>query len=156
MACLCTPVVLDRAPIVDIALATDNTAATDDAGVGGVAEGRLLESVRQHYWGLQSFRSMRRMDARRRKASALRFRFSQSLANRRQRLSQPMVAELAASEGMDQALGTRRPPIERPVADTGSSEAGRVEITLSDGICVRVIGDVSETALRRAIAALRS
>ena len=34
---------------------------------------------------------MRRIDASLRKASALRLRFSQSLANRRQRLSQPMV-----------------------------------------------------------------
>jgi len=34
---------------------------------------------------------MRRMDASLRKASALRLRFSQSLANRRQRLSQAMV-----------------------------------------------------------------
>ena len=31
-----------------------------------------LESVRNHYAGLQSFRSMRRIDERRRKASALR------------------------------------------------------------------------------------
>jgi hypothetical protein len=34
---------------------------------------------------------MRRMEAHRRKASARRFRHSQSLANRRQRLSQAMV-----------------------------------------------------------------
>jgi transposase len=50
-----------------------------------------LESVRRLHEGLQSFLSMRRMDARRRKASALWLRFSQSLASRRQRLSQPIV-----------------------------------------------------------------
>ena len=41
--------------------------------------------------GLQSFRSMRRIDASRRNASALRLRFSKSLARRRQRLSQAKV-----------------------------------------------------------------
>ena len=34
---------------------------------------------------------LRRAEARRRNTSAFRFRFSQSLANRRQRLSQPMA-----------------------------------------------------------------
>jgi hypothetical protein len=42
------------------------------------------ESVREYQTGLQSFRSMRRMDARRKNASTLRFRFSQSFASRRQ------------------------------------------------------------------------
>ena len=51
----------------------------------------FLESVRRLYVGLQSFRSMSRMDASLMKASALRLRFSQSLASRRQRLSQAMV-----------------------------------------------------------------
>jgi hypothetical protein len=50
-----------------------------------------LESVRKHQARLQSFRSMRRIEARRKKASALRLRFSQSLASLRQRLSQAMV-----------------------------------------------------------------
>ena len=50
-----------------------------------------LESVRKHQAGLQSFRSIRRIEARRRNASALRLRFSQSLASLRQRLSQAMV-----------------------------------------------------------------
>ncbi len=50
-----------------------------------------LESVRILHKGLQSFLSMRRMDARRRKARALWLRFSQSLASRRHRPSQPMV-----------------------------------------------------------------
>ena len=49
------------------------------------------ESVRKHHAGLHSFRSMRRMEARRRKASALRLRHSQSLASLRQRPSQARV-----------------------------------------------------------------
>jgi iron complex transport system substrate-binding protein len=52
---------------------------------------RLLESVRKHHAELHSFRSMRRIEARRKKARPLRLRFSQSLARRRQRLSQAMV-----------------------------------------------------------------
>src|SRR5216683_2802351 len=51
----------------------------------------VLESVREHQVGLQSFRSMSRIEARRKKASALRLRFSQSFASLRQRLSQAMV-----------------------------------------------------------------
>ena len=50
-----------------------------------------LEFVRKHHVGLHSFRSMRRMEARRRKASALRLRHSQSLASLRQRPSQARV-----------------------------------------------------------------
>src|SRR6516162_9347371 len=50
-----------------------------------------LESVRKHQAGLQSFRSMRRIEASRRNASALRLRFSQSFASLRQRLSQAKV-----------------------------------------------------------------
>jgi len=50
-----------------------------------------LESVRRLHEGLQSFLSMRRMEARWRKARALWLRFSQSLASRRHRPSQPMV-----------------------------------------------------------------
>ena len=49
------------------------------------------ESVREHHAGLHSFRSMRRMEARRRKARALWLRHSQSLASRRQRPSQAKV-----------------------------------------------------------------
>ena len=52
---------------------------------------QLLESVRKVYEGLQSLRSMRRMEASRRNASALSVRFSKSLARRRQRLSQARV-----------------------------------------------------------------
>ena len=51
----------------------------------------VLESVRKHYLGLQSFLSIRRIEARRKNASAFRLRHSQSLAKRRQRLSQAMV-----------------------------------------------------------------
>src|SRR5436309_11529241 len=43
---------------------------------------RISESVRKHQAGLQSFRSMRRIEASRRNASALRLRFSQSLASK--------------------------------------------------------------------------
>jgi transposase len=67
-----------------------------------------------------------------------------------------VVAELPAPGVADQMLGTERPPIDRPVAETGSSEAGRIEITLATGVCIRVIGDVSEMALRRVMGALRS
>src|SRR3954447_2813922 len=49
------------------------------------------ESVRSLYQGLHSFRNMRRMEASLRKARALRLRFSQSLASRRQRINQAMV-----------------------------------------------------------------
>src|SRR4051794_1922799 len=51
----------------------------------------FLVSVRQLHEGLQSLRSMRRMEARRRNASALWLRFSQSRARRRHRLSHAMV-----------------------------------------------------------------
>src|ERR1700730_1503343 len=50
-----------------------------------------LESVRRLQAGLHSFLSMRRIEARRKNASAFRLRHSQSLAKRRQRLSQAMV-----------------------------------------------------------------
>src|SRR5258708_6212898 len=49
------------------------------------------ESVRRLHEELQSFLSISRIEARCRNASALWLRFSQSLASRRQRLSQPMV-----------------------------------------------------------------
>jgi integrase len=58
--------------------------------------------------GLQSFRSMRRMEASLGKASAVRLRFSQSLAKRRQRLSQAMVrSSAAAGSWADSATGSR-------------------------------------------------
>ena len=58
-----------------------------------------LEFVREHQAGLQSFRSMRRIDARRKNASALRLRFSQSLASLRQRLSQAIVRSTTQRRG---------------------------------------------------------
>src|SRR5262249_25112092 len=59
----------------------------------------ILESVRKHQAGLQSFRSMRRIEASRRNASALRLRFSQSLASLRQRLSQAKVRSTTQRRG---------------------------------------------------------
>src|SRR6266403_2479969 len=59
----------------------------------------FLESVRKHQAGLQSFRSMRRIEASRRNASALRLRFSQSLASLRQRLSQAKVRSTTQRRG---------------------------------------------------------
>src|SRR6266508_5818360 len=50
-----------------------------------------LEPVRKDHLLEQSFRSMRRMEARRRNARPLRVRFSKSLAKRRQRLSHAKV-----------------------------------------------------------------
>src|SRR5262245_40072504 len=58
-----------------------------------------LESVRKHQEGLQSFRSMRRIEASRRNASALRLRFSQSFASLRQRLSQAKVRSTTQRRG---------------------------------------------------------
>jgi hypothetical protein len=52
----------------------------------------VLQSLtRKSYEGLQSLRNMRRMDAKRRNMRAVKLRFSQSLANLRQRLSQAIV-----------------------------------------------------------------
>ena len=68
---------------------------------------KQLESVRRLYEGLQSFRSMRRMEASLRKPSALRLRFSQSLASRRQRLSQAMERSTI------QRLGSTTKPLAR-------------------------------------------
>ena len=47
----------------------------------GLRRGEALELVRKLQAGLQSFLSMRRIEARRKKASAFRLRFSQSLAS---------------------------------------------------------------------------
>src|SRR5271155_5590717 len=51
----------------------------------------LLESVSKLRQGLQSFRSMRRIEASFKNARALRLRFSRSLARRRHRLSHAIV-----------------------------------------------------------------
>src|SRR5271168_864865 len=72
----------------------------DGAGLGargayqnslGITGRGLLESVSKLRQGLQSFRSMRRMEASFKNARALRLRFSQSLARRRHRLSHAIV-----------------------------------------------------------------
>ena len=57
------------------------------------------ESVRKVRQVRQSFLSMRRIEARRRKASAFRVRFSKSLARRRQRLSQAKVRSTTHRRG---------------------------------------------------------
>ena len=54
-------------------------------------DGSGLESIRDHFLFWQSFRSMRRIEAHCRNARPERLRHSQSLANRRHRLSQAMV-----------------------------------------------------------------
>ena len=64
-----------------------------------------LEFVRKHYLGLHSFRSMRRMEASLRKASALRLRHSQSLASLRHRPSQAKVRSTSQRLGRT----TKRP-----------------------------------------------
>ena len=66
-----------------------------------------LKSVRRLHEGIQSFLSIRRMDARRMNASALWLRFSQSFASRRQRPSQPMVRSTI------QRLGRTTKPLAR-------------------------------------------
>ena len=59
----------------------------------------VLESVRKHHDGLQSFRSMSLIEARRRKTSALRLRFSQSFARRRHLPSQANVRSTSHRRG---------------------------------------------------------
>src|SRR5207344_1563680 len=58
-----------------------------------------IRLVRKHQAGLQSFRSMRRIEARRRKARPLRLRFSQSFASLRHRLSQAIVRSTIQRRG---------------------------------------------------------
>jgi len=60
---------------------------------------RVSESIRDHFQAWQSLRIMRRMKARRRKANAVRLRFSQSLAMRRHRLSHAMVRSTTHRRG---------------------------------------------------------
>src|ERR1017187_9640566 len=73
----------------------------------------FLESVQEHQAGLQSFRSMRRIEARRKNASPLRLRFSQSFASLRQRLSQAMVRSTI------QRLGSTANPLIGSLDDFG-------------------------------------
>jgi len=76
------------------------------ANDGGSAKSGSLESVRRLQARLQSFLSMRRIGARRKNASALRLRFSQSLASLRQRLSKRWCAR--------RSCVWARPQIRRP------------------------------------------
>src|SRR5271165_1906460 len=69
------------------------------------AETPITPSVRKHHAGLQSFRSMRRIEARRKNANATRLRFSQSLASLRQRLSHASVRSIT------QRLGSTTNPL---------------------------------------------
>ena len=85
--------------------------------------GRRLESVRRLYVGLQSFRSMSRMDASLMKASALRLRFSQSLASRRQRLSQAMVRSTTQRLGWTTKPFTRSDRLTISVSRSGRMPA---------------------------------
>ena len=82
-----------------------------------------LESVRRLYVGLQSFRSMSRMDASLMKASALRLRFSQSLASRRQRLSQAMVRSTTQRLGWTTKPFTRSDRLTISVSRSGRMPA---------------------------------
>ena len=81
------------------------------------------ESVRGLYVGLQSFRSMSRMDASLMKASALRLRFSQSLASRRQRLSQAMVRSTTQRLGWTTKPFTRSDRLTISVSRSGRMPA---------------------------------
>ena len=84
---------------------------------------KQLESVRRLYVGLQSFRSMSRMDASLMKASALRLRFSQSLASRRQRLSQAMVRSTTQRLGWTTKPFTRSDRLTISVSRSGRMPA---------------------------------
>src|SRR6476620_1431008 len=100
-------------------LLAEQLMGTDTSSVSRTLQGCLSVSVREVHAALQSLRTIRRIEARRRKARAFRFRFSQSLAKRRQRLSQPIVLStiqrfgrttkpLAASERLTISSLTRR------------------------------------------------
>ena len=78
------------------------------------ARSQRSESIRNHIVFRQSFRSMMRIEAQRRNASALRVKHSQSLANRRQRLSQPMVRSTIQRLGST----TNRPASDRLTIST--------------------------------------
>jgi hypothetical protein len=69
--------------------------------VSGHRQAGHSKSVRRLQAGLQSFLSMRRIDARRKNAKAFRLRHSQSLAKRRQRLSHAMVRSTIQRFGQD-------------------------------------------------------
>src|SRR6516225_6108747 len=87
------PLVVENRAGAGTAIAAAFVAKSDPDGY------TVLESVRKHQAGLQSFRSMRRIEASRRNASALRLRFSQSFASLRQRLSQAKVRSTTQRRG---------------------------------------------------------
>ena len=68
----------------------------------------IRKSVRKHHAGLHSFRSMRRMEARRRKASALRSRHFPILGESAQRPSQARVRSTISAWQNDEAFGVAR------------------------------------------------
>src|SRR5262245_55288561 len=72
---------------------------------------------------LHSFRSMNRIEARRRKARPLRLRFSQSFASRRQRLSQAMVRSTIQRFGRTANPWTRSARLTISVSMCGSTRA---------------------------------
>jgi hypothetical protein len=72
-------------------IARNAAAAGSSASSAACLASKRLGSVRRLYQGLHSFRSMMRMEASLTKARALRLRFSQSLARRRQRFNQAIV-----------------------------------------------------------------
>jgi len=84
--------------------------------MGGFANSRISVSVRKFPVGLHSFRSLRRMETSRRKASAFRLWFFQSFASRRQRSSQAMVRSTNHRLGST----TNRPASDRLTISTSS------------------------------------
>jgi len=100
-------VLTSRSRLLEEKLVSADHAAIADEVRRLLAELWVLESVRGLYQGLHSFRNMRRMEASLRNARALRLRFSQSLANRRQRFNQAMVRSTI------QRLGSGTNPLAR-------------------------------------------
>ena len=80
----------DTQRIKSIYLDSDDPVVADKKIIMGALT-LYLESVRRDHAGLHSFLSMSRIEARRRNASALRLRFSQSLARRLHRPSHANV-----------------------------------------------------------------
>jgi hypothetical protein len=77
--------------LLDLYPALGKVSVARDVSKLGQGDRLVLESDSKLHQGLHSFRNMRRMDASFKNARALRLRFSQSLARRRQRLSHAMV-----------------------------------------------------------------
>src|SRR5262249_33744658 len=84
-------IVAPSSPSRELNLESASAALISLLSLSIISAGVCLESVRKHQIGLQSFRSMSRIEARRKNASAMRLRFSQSLASLRQRLSHASV-----------------------------------------------------------------